>query len=104
MKLTASTKWLRRYVLKTIQRFFKIGVKNFDPTDLFDNEFQVSNNCIVASPDVGGLLRAMMLALKSGTGLSMINKACNSDGKCIMSNMIGDITEKDCIIVDEISR
>ena len=54
------------------------------------------------SPDVGGLPRARVLALKLETDLAIINKVRNSDGKCSMSDIMGNITGKDCIIIDDI--
>lgn len=82
--------------------FFKIGVKNLDPTDLFANEFQQSNNYIVISPDVGGLPRARVLASKLGAGLAIINKSRDQHGKCTMSEVIGSIYGRHCIIIDDI--
>ena len=83
--------------------FFKIGVKNLDPTDLFTKEFKRHNNYIIVSPDVGGLPRARMLASKLGTDLAILNKSRNFQGECIMSEVIGNVIEKDCIIIDDIA-
>jgi ribose-phosphate pyrophosphokinase len=87
---------------KQSEGFFKIGVKNLNPTDLFVNEFEKRKNYVVISPDVGGLPRARVLALKLETDLAIINKVRNSDGKCSMSDIMGNITGKDCIIIDDI--
>ena len=87
---------------KQSEGFFKIGVKNIDPTDLFIPVLQKNSNYITISPDIGGLPRARMLASKLGTDLAIINKKRNPQGKCIMSNVIGNIIGKDCVIIDDI--
>jgi ribose-phosphate pyrophosphokinase len=87
---------------KQSEGFFKIGVKNLDPTDLFINEFAKNRNYIVISPDIGGLARARILASKLNTDLAIINKTRDFNGQCIMSDVIGDVKGKDCIIIDDI--
>ncbi|PPE06961.1 ribose-phosphate diphosphokinase [Holospora curviuscula] len=82
--------------------FFKIEVKNLDPTDLFMNVLEKSNYDIVVSPDSGGLLKAQILASKLGTDLAIMNKIRDFNGKCTIFDVIGNITEKNCIIIDDI--
>lgn len=87
---------------KQSEGFFKIGVKNLDPSDLFVDLFKKNSNYIVVSPDVGGLPRARVLASKLRTNIAIINKTRNSDGKCLMLDVIGNVAGKDCIIIDDI--
>jgi len=87
---------------KQSEGFFKIGVKNLDPTDCFINALPKNSNYMVVSPDIGGLPRARVLASKLGTDLAIINKTRDIQGKCIMSGVIGNVTGKDCIIIDDI--
>ncbi|PPE03396.1 ribose-phosphate diphosphokinase [Holospora curviuscula] len=87
---------------KQSEGFFKIGVKNLDSTDCFINALQKNSNYMVISPDVGGLPRARILASKLETVLAIINKTRDLQGKCIMSDVIGNVTGKDCIIIDDI--
>jgi ribose-phosphate pyrophosphokinase len=87
---------------KQSEGFFKIGVKNLDPTDLLINKLQENNNYIVVSPDVGGLPRARVLASKLATDFAIINKIRDANGKCTMSDVIGNIAGKDCMIIDDI--
>lgn len=87
---------------KQSEGFFKIGVKNLDPTDCFINTLQKNSNYMVISPDVGGLPRARILASKLKTDLAIINKTRDLQGKCIMSDVIGNATGKDRIIIDDI--
>ncbi len=88
---------------KQSEGFFKIGVKNLDPTDLFVNVLQKNSNYMVISPDIGGLPRARVLASKLGTDLAIINKTRDLEGKCTMSEVIGNVIGKDCIIIDDIA-
>jgi ribose-phosphate pyrophosphokinase len=87
---------------KQSEGFFKIGVKNLDPTELFIPACEEEKNYIIISPDIGGLPRARGLASKLGTDLAIINKSRNTNGECIMSEVIGHVAEKHCIIIDDI--
>ncbi len=87
---------------KQSEGFFRIGVKNLEPTDLFIPELKSRDNYVVVSPDVGGLPRAKIYAAKLGTDLAIINKSRSSSGECTMSDIIGNIAGKSCIIVDDI--
>ena len=87
---------------KQSEGFFKIGVKNLDPTELFAHAFPVQGNYTVVSPDVGGLFRARRLALKLNTDLAILNKTRNAQGECSMSAVIGNVVGKHCIVVDDI--
>ncbi|NDD99239.1 ribose-phosphate pyrophosphokinase [bacterium] len=87
---------------KQSEGFFKIGVKNLDPTDCFINALQKNSNYIVISPDIGGLPRARILASKLGTELAIISKTHDLQGRCKMSDVIGNVSGKDCIIIDDI--
>ena len=87
---------------KQIEGFFKIGVQNFDTTSLFSKLFHDKEKQIVVSPDVGGVMRAQKLADMLNVELAVINKTRLSDGRCIMNNIIGDVANKNCIIIDDI--
>jgi ribose-phosphate pyrophosphokinase len=87
---------------KQIEGFFKIGVQNFDPLELFASSFKNKENHIIVSPDIGGLSRAEKFADMLGLELAVINKKRTAEGKCIMNNIIGDVKDKNCIIIDDI--
>ena len=87
---------------KQTEGFFKIGVQNFDTSALFAKLFHDKKNQIVVSPDIGGVMRAQKLADMLNVELAIINKTRLADGKCVMNSIIGDVTNKDCIIVDDI--
>ena len=87
---------------KQTEGFFKIGVQNFDTITLFANLFCDKENQIVVSPDVGGVMRAQKLADMLNVELAVINKTRLTDGRCVMNNIIGDVANKNCIIIDDI--
>lgn len=87
---------------KQSEGFFKKGIKNLDPVDLFANEFKETKDLLVVSPDVGGILRAKKLAQKLSVDFAIINKNRSSSGACIMSEVVGAVAGKNCIILDDI--
>lgn len=86
---------------KQIEGFFKIGVQNLDSASLFMNLFE-QENLVVVSPDIGGLSRAQNLSKRLNSGLVVINKTRHTSGQCQMTDLIGEVTNKNCIIIDDI--
>lgn len=88
-----------------IQGFFRIPVDNVYSTKHFANDINslgMSDLCIV-SPDVGGVLRARSLAKQVGdVELVIIDKRRPKANESEVMNIIGDVSEKNCIIVDDI--
>ena len=87
---------------KRTEGFFKIGVKNLDILELFTPLFKNLKNQIIISPDVGGVTRAQKFSEYFSCELAVINKHRKSSGECIMTEVIGDVRNKDCIIIDDI--
>ncbi len=87
---------------KQIEGFFKIGVQNLDTFDLFSKLFTDKDDYAIVSPDIGGLLRAQALSNKLNCGLVAINKTRDSSGECSMHEIIGNVKNKHCIIIDDI--
>lgn len=87
---------------KQSEGFFKIGIKNLDPIVLFISEFKNKGHYVVVSPDIGSIPRARIFACELGAGLVIISKSRNCDGECIMSEIIGNVAKKDCLIVEDI--
>lgn len=87
---------------KQSEGFFKNGTENLDPSQLFISAFNDKKNYIVVSPDIGGLTRAQRMANLLGVDLAVLNKSRVSSGDCVMLEVIGNVTGKDCIIVDDI--
>lgn len=82
--------------------FFKNGITNIDPSELFAKEFFDLEDNIVISPDIGGVPRARSFAQHIGSDLAIINKSRNTTGHCVMNEVIGSVEGRNCIIVDDI--
>jgi ribose-phosphate pyrophosphokinase len=87
---------------KQLEGFFKIGVQNLAATDLFTPFFKDMKNSIVVSPDVGGLIRSRQLAESLDTNLAVINKRRDKQNVCYMSEVIGEVAGKHCVLIDDI--
>ena len=88
-----------------IQGFFHIPVDNVYGTKIFhDDIIKLNlNNKLIVSPDVGGVVRSRALAKVLGlSDLAIIDKRRDETNKSEVMNVIGDVTDKDCIIVDDI--
>jgi ribose-phosphate pyrophosphokinase len=87
-----------------IQGFFDIPVDHLYASPLIVNYFinKKLNDIVVVSPDVGGVTRARSLATKLDAPLAIIDKRRPKPNVSEVMNIIGDIANKDCIIVDDI--
>ena len=90
-----------------IQGFFDIPVDNLYAAPVFalDIIHQFSdklNDVMVVSPDVGGVARARELAKRINAPLSIVDKRRERAGEVAEMTIIGDVTGKKCIIVDDI--
>jgi ribose-phosphate pyrophosphokinase len=88
-----------------IQGFFDIPVDNLFAAPLFAKDIKknfADKNPIVVSPDVGGLVRARVVANKINAELAIVDKRRPKAGVSEVMNIIGDVKGKDCIIVDDI--
>ena len=88
-----------------IQGFFDIPVDNLFSTPIFFRHIKKkikSKNLICVAPDVGGVERARALGSKLDVGLAIIDKRRPSPGKSQVMNVIGNVKNKICIIVDDI--
>jgi len=57
---------------------------------------------MVVSPDVGGVARARDLAQRIGSPLSIVDKRRGKPGEVAEMAVIGDVTDRTCLIVDDI--
>ena len=88
-----------------IQGFFDIPVDNLFATPIFARHIKKNlnkNNLICVAPDVGGVERTRALARKLDIGLAIIDKRRPTPGKSQVMNVIGNVKNKTCIIVDDI--
>jgi len=88
-----------------IQGFFDIPVDNLFATPIFARHIKKKikeKNLICVSPDVGGVERTRALARKLDLGIAIIDKRRPAPGKSQVMNVIGNVNNKTCIIVDDI--
>ena len=90
-----------------IQGFFDIPVDNLYASPIFalDIEHHFRDrmgDLMVVSPDVGGVARARELAKRINAPLSIVDKRREKPGEVAEMTVIGDVTGKTCLIVDDI--
>ena len=88
-----------------IQGFFNVPVDNVYGTKVIHDHIVKSKyeNQIVVSPDVGGVVRARALAkLLDDADLAIIDKRREKANSSQVMNVIGDVKDKTCILVDDI--
>ncbi|OUX38717.1 MAG: phosphoribosylpyrophosphate synthetase [Candidatus Pelagibacter sp. TMED273] len=88
-----------------IQGFFDMPVDNLFTTPLFAKYIKSKFNnkkLICVSPDVGGVQRTRGLATRIKADLAIIDKRRPAPGKSEVMNIIGNVKNKTCIIVDDI--
>jgi len=88
-----------------IQGFFDMPVDNLFTTPLFSKFIKKkisSKKLICVSPDMGGVARTRALATRIKADLAIIDKRRPAPGKSQVMNIIGDVKNKTCIIVDDI--
>jgi len=88
-----------------IQGFFDIPVDNLFATPIFARHIKKKlslNNLICVSPDVGGVERTRALSRKINVGIAIIDKRRPAPGKSEVMNIIGNVKNKICVIVDDI--
>lgn len=88
-----------------IQGFFDIPLDNLIVAPVFvphiQNQFN-SDDLVIVSPDVGGVVRARALAKRLDSGLAIIDKRREKAGVSEVMHVIGDVEGKTCIMVDDI--
>jgi ribose-phosphate pyrophosphokinase len=88
-----------------IQGFFDIPTDNLfaSPVMVRDvrERFDLSK-VMVVSPDVGGVVRARLLAARIKAPLAIIDKRRERAGESEVVNVIGDVAGYTCILVDDI--
>jgi ribose-phosphate pyrophosphokinase len=87
-----------------IQGFFDIPVDNIYATPLFLADIHKQNyqETIIVSPDVGGVVRARALAKQLNSDLAIVDKRRPEANVSEVMQIIGDVKDKCCIIVDDI--
>ncbi|MDX2203475.1 MAG: ribose-phosphate pyrophosphokinase [Hyphomicrobiaceae bacterium] len=88
-----------------IQGFFDIPTDNLLAAPVMVRDIQErygSDNLIVVSPDVGGVVRARALAKRINVPIAICDKRRERAGESEVMNVIGDVKGKRCILIDDI--
>ena len=88
-----------------IQGFFDIPVDNLFATPIFARHIRKkikTKKIICIAPDVGGTERARALGKLLNVGLAIVDKRRPKPGQSEVMNVIGDVKDQTCIIVDDI--
>ena len=91
----------------SIQGFFNIPVDHLSSLPISVNYFKENgmggeNTCIV-SPDVGGVVRARNVAERINSSLAIISKRRPRPNVAEMTEIIGSVKGKKCIMVDDMA-
>ncbi len=90
-----------------IQGFFDVPVDNVFGSpilveDMRAQGFDLADDVVVVSPDIGGVVRARAIAkLLDGKDLAIIDKRRPQANVAQVMHIIGDIEGRDCIMVDD---
>ena len=90
-----------------IQGFFDIPVDNLYASPVFALDVRTTfrgrlDEIMVVSPDVGGVARARELAKRLGAPLAIVDKRREQAGEVAEMTVIGEVTDKVCLIVDDL--
>ena len=88
-----------------IQGFFDIPTDNLFAAPVLVEDIKsklTSNTPIVVSPDVGGVVRARIIAKRIGADLAIVDKRRERAGESEVMNIIGDVKGKECFMIDDI--
>lgn len=88
-----------------IQGFFHIPVDNVYGTPILLDDLKKKNypNLMVVSPDVGGVIRARAVAKRlNDADMAIIDKRRVGPNKTEVMHLIGDVKDRNCLIVDDI--
>ncbi|MDA4847323.1 ribose-phosphate pyrophosphokinase [Hoeflea poritis] len=88
-----------------IQGFFDIPTDNLFAVPILARDIKETydvSNIMVVSPDTGGVVRARALAKRLDSLLAIVDKRRDRPGESEVMNVIGDVSGKDCILIDDI--
>ncbi len=88
-----------------IQGFFDIPMDNLYAAPILLEDIKKNYNLsqtVIISPDVGGVVRARYVANRLNIGLAIVDKRREAANVSEVLNIIGDVKEKNCILIDDI--
>jgi ribose-phosphate pyrophosphokinase len=89
-----------------IQGFFDIPTDNLTLAPLFYRHIQGRYNekpVVIVSPDVGGVVRARIVAEPLGADMAIIDKRRSNSGEALVMNLMGDVKGRACILIDDMA-
>jgi ribose-phosphate pyrophosphokinase len=86
-----------------IQGFFNIPVDNLISSPIVVDYLKKLKieDCVIVSPDTGGVERARIFGKKLNAGLAIIDKRRPEANVSKVMHVIGDVKDKNCILVDD---
>ncbi len=86
-----------------IQGFFNIPVDNLFAAPVIIEYIKLNfiNNLVIVSPDAGGVERARAYAKRLNADLAIIDKRRDAPNKAVAMAVIGDVTDKVAVILDD---
>ena len=88
-----------------IQGFFDIPTDNLFAGPVFSKDiidrFNI-DNLVAVSPDIGGVIRTRGIANKLNASIAIVDKRRSKPGESEVMNIIGEVENKDCVILDDI--
>ena len=88
-----------------IQGFFDIPTDNLYSAPVMTRDIEEhydTNSMMIVSPDVGGVARARAIAQRIGADLAIVDKRRPRAGVSEVMNIIGDVSGKSCLLIDDI--
>src|SRR3712207_1993170 len=88
-----------------IQGFFDIPVDNLFAAPVMVRDIKErldGTKRMVVSPDVGGVVRARALAKRIDAPLAIVDKRRERPGESEVMNIVGEVSGRSCILVDDI--
>ena len=88
-----------------IQGFFDIPVDNLYAAPILLEDIKKNydlDRTVIISPDVGGVVRARYIANRLNISLAIVDKRREAANISEVLNIIGDVKEKNCILIDDI--
>ena len=88
-----------------IQGFFDIPLDHLYGAPVLVKDIKEhfnGNDLMFVSPDVGGVVRARSMAKRMNADLAIVDKRRERAGQSEVMNIIGDVSGRDCILVDDI--
>jgi ribose-phosphate pyrophosphokinase len=90
-----------------IQGFFDIPTDNLVAMPVMADDIRERMNgsadeLVIVSPDVGGVVRARLLADRLSADLAIVDKRRSGPGQSEVMNIIGDVAGRRCVLFDDI--